>query len=215
MKGLLLNQYYAVEKTIWWYIPLSLVLATGLVFFDHPIVQRLAAFIPLILLGGAALEVLKQEAKSGWSQYVLTLPIKRTWVVQSHYLFFFLLVLVGIVIGLVAYLIAQLIFGIGLSNGYIHGLMTVLGLVFTLGFVSYPLTYILGTEKAEVISYIGVGAGLGMYVLIGALFTFLPLNNVPFINPDILFPVSFLAINFILFIISYIISVQVYKRKEF
>lgn len=36
-----------------------------------------------------ALEVIKYESKSGYEKYVLTLPVTRSNIVQSHYFFYF------------------------------------------------------------------------------------------------------------------------------
>lgn len=208
MKGLLLNQYYAVEKSFWWHVLIGLVAATCLMLFSNPMLQRLAGFLPLLLLSTSAFEVLKHEAKSGWNKYVLTLPIKRDRVVQSHYLFFITLVFIGLIISTLAYYMAQLLFGIE-SSGYVYAVLNIAGIAFTMGFVIYPLTYLMGTEKAEVVAMIGAGAGIGLFFLSALIYDFLPINE------DWLFSISFMLMTFILFIISYIVSIQVYKRKEF
>ncbi|MDV2682777.1 ABC-2 transporter permease [Alkalihalophilus lindianensis] len=217
MKGLLLNQYYAVEKTIWYYVPLSLVVTTILLYFDQAMTQRLAAFLPILLLSTAAFEVLKHEAKSGWNKFVLTLPVKRSRVVQSHYLFFLTLTVLGLLIACVALLIAQFGFGQAPSAGYTYSLMNILGITFTMGIVAYPLTYLLGTEKAEFVIMASGGAGIGVFFLSAYLFDLLlmPLYAFQGLNSDLVFSLGFLVVNFILFVGSYIISIQVYKRKEF
>ncbi|MCM2678036.1 ABC-2 transporter permease [Alkalicoccobacillus plakortidis] len=215
MKGLILNQYYSVEKSIWGYAILGFILSMVLVFFENPAFQRVAAFFPVAFMASVALEVLQQEAKSGWSKYVLTLPVKRERVVQTHYLFFGMITFLGLLITCITYLLAQLLFGIELSISYVYSLMNILGITFTMGFISYPLTYILGTEKAGVVAMTGFGAGIGLFFLSALIFELLPVKAFQGMNLDLLFSLSFMTINFILFIISYIVSIQVYKRKEF
>ncbi|MGP4074718.1 ABC-2 transporter permease [Halobacillus sp. K22] len=217
MKGLLLNQYYTVEKTIINYIPLALLLTTILIFFDNSKVQRLAAFLPIILMASSSLEVLKREAKSGWNQYVLTLPVKRQNVVQSHYIFFILLTITGLLIACIGYALALFIGGQPPGNAYGHSLMSIIGITFTMGFTAYPLTYALGTEKAELVAGISAGAGLGLYFLSASLFEFLimPIQAFQGFNSDLLFSLSFMVITLLLFVLSYMISIQIYKRKEF
>ncbi|MDQ0207439.1 ABC-2 transporter permease [Alkalicoccobacillus murimartini] len=214
MKGLILNQYYSVEKSIWWYSLIGFVAAMVLIFFENPVMQRAAGFLPLFLLATAALEVVRHEAISGWNKYVLTLPVKRIRVVQSHYLFFLILTIVGVLISIVAYMIAQFVFGLSPSAGYINSLLNIMGISFTMGFVVYPLTYILGTEKAETVTLVGAGVGIGVFFLSAFIFDFIPIE-IQGLNSDQLFSLSFMIINFVLFIISYIVSIQVYKRKEF
>ncbi|MFK3937576.1 ABC-2 transporter permease [Alkalihalobacillus sp. NPDC078783] len=214
MKGLLLNQYYAVEKSFWVYLIIGLVFAVGLVVIDNSAVQRVAVLLPFSFMASAAIEVLKHESTSGWSKYVLTLPVRRERVVQSHYLFFTLVSSVGLFIVGIQFLLSQFLFGITLNPGYIYSIMNALGLVFILGFITYPLTYILGTEKAEAIMMVGVGVGIGVFFLSSLLYE-LVFISVQSINLDLMFSLSFILITLILFIISYIVSIQVYKRKEF
>ncbi|UJL46309.1 ABC-2 transporter permease [Virgibacillus sp. NKC19-16] len=216
MKGLLLNQYYSIEKSIWNYVPLGLIIATILIFFDNHMVQRLAAFMPILFMASAALEVLKQEAKSGWNKYVLTLPVKRNRVVQSHYLFFTILTLTGLLIAFAAFVLAQGIFGQTPGASYINAAMHILGITLTMGFVVYPLTYLLGTEKAEVVLAAGGVSGLGVFFLSTFVYQLfiMPLDVLQGVNHDLFFALSFLIINFILFVVSYVVSIQIYKRKE-
>ncbi|WP_027964918.1 ABC-2 transporter permease [Halalkalibacillus halophilus] len=217
MKGLMLNQYYSVEKSILSYVPLALLAATILIFFENPVSQRLAAFIPVILMATTALEVLKHESKSGWNKYVLTLPVKRSSVVNSHYLFFAALTLTGLLIACIAFLLAQYVLNLDPSMGYMYAVMNILGITFTLGFIAYPLTYLLGTEKAEFVIMIGGGAGLGLFFLSAYIYEefLMTLETLQRFNPDFLFSASFMVINAVLFILSYIVSIQIYKRKEF
>lgn len=193
-------------------MPISFVVAIVFVFFNHFATQWVAIVLPLAFMSSVAIEVLKHEAKSGWSKFVLTLPVKRERVVQSHYLFFLLVSGVGLVILGIQFMISNGL-GMTLGPGYIYNVMNAVGIVFTLGFVTYPLTYMLGTEKAEAILMIGVGAGIGLYFLSALLY------NLMFSgwqgNSDLLFSLSFMLMTLILFIISYIVSIQVYKRKEF
>ncbi|WP_449354864.1 ABC-2 transporter permease [Virgibacillus natechei] len=216
MKGLLLNQYYIVEKSVWSTVPLGLLIATVLLFFDNLIAQRLAALLPIIFMASTALEVLKHESISGWDKYVLTLPVKRNRIVQSHYLFFAVLTLVGLLIICIAFMLVQYVFGQTPSTGYVYSVMNVLGLMFTMGFVAYPMTYLLGTEKAEKVAMVSTAAGLGAIFLSSLVYQLLivPLDVLQGLNHDLLFSLSFMIITFILFIISYAISIQIYKRKE-
>ena len=50
---------------------------------------RLIATFIILFAAIPALEVIKYESKSGYEKYVLTLPVTRNNIVQSHYLFYF------------------------------------------------------------------------------------------------------------------------------
>ncbi|MFB4212480.1 ABC-2 transporter permease [Shouchella sp. JSM 1781072] len=218
MKGLMMNQYYSVEKSIWVYAALSLVVPVLLlVFFERGMLDRLAAFIPIAFMVSPALEVLKHEAKSGWSKYVATLPVSRPRVVQSHYLFFILLMVVGIVFAVVTYLIATQLFNQAPTEYYIVGILNIIGIVFISGIISYPLTYFFGTEKSDMIMLVGLGGAIGIYFLSSIVFSrFVDGNSIYLgLNASTLFSLGFLLVTFILFVISYIVSLIIYKRKEF
>ncbi|WP_078392668.1 ABC-2 transporter permease [Shouchella patagoniensis] len=217
MKGLLLNQYYAAEKSIKYYVPISFAVACALLFFENAMAQRFAAFIPIVIIGTAALEVLKQESQSGWDKYVMTLPVKRNHVVQSHYVFFLLMTFTGLLIAGTTYVVGNFVFGQTPGTGFVYGVMDVLGITFTMGFVAYPLTYLLGTQKAEVVYMISGGGALGLFFLSAIVFELwiAPLNLFQGMNIDLMFSISYMTINFVLFLISYAVSILVYKRKEF
>ncbi|GAF23092.1 hypothetical protein JCM19047_2885 [Bacillus sp. JCM 19047] len=62
MKGLLLNQYYSVQKSIWVYALLAFVIPVViLIFFEGGMLDRLAAFVAIGFMVSPALEVLKHE----------------------------------------------------------------------------------------------------------------------------------------------------------
>ncbi len=51
--------------------------------------NRLVSMLSILLVVMPALDVIKYEGKSGYDKYVLTLPVNRRHIVQSHYLFYF------------------------------------------------------------------------------------------------------------------------------
>jgi len=219
MKGLLLNQYYSIGKSIFNYVLLSVLIAGILLFTQHDMMMLFATILPTVFMITPALEVLKHESMSGWNKFLLTLPIKRKHVVQSHYLFFTILLLFGLLITITLFVLAEFILGQILTEQMIYWIMNGVGIAITLGLVAYPLTYQLGTEKSDMAIIIGFIATFGLFFLSDALFNRIVSNLSPDtlqgMNLGLLFSGSFLAITLILFIVSYMISLPIYKKKEF
>ncbi|MDO7284380.1 ABC-2 transporter permease [Shouchella clausii] len=219
MKGLVLNQYYSVGKSFWNYIALSVVITAILLFTQNEMLMQFAAWLPLFFMVTPALEVLKHESMSGWSKFVLTLPLKRREVVQSHYLFYSMMIVIGIVITVALFMVADSLIGQVMTDSSVNKIMNGVGIVLISGLLNYPLTYLLGTEKSDGILVFSIMAAVGLFLLSSWLFEIF-LGAVSFdalqgMNLDKLFSGSFLAVTFVLFMASYVIALQVYKRKEF
>ncbi|KQL56039.1 MULTISPECIES: ABC-2 transporter permease [Bacillaceae] len=218
MKGLLLNQYYSVQKSIWVYALLAFVIPVViLIFFEGSMLDRLAAFVAIGFMVSPALEVLKHEGKSGWSKYMATLPISRAKVVQSHYLFFVLLLLVGVGFAGAAYFIATHLFNQVPTDYFFVGILSIIGIVLTSGVITYPLTYILGAEKSDMILVLGMGGSIGVYLLTYTIFSMVFNEEGTYFgsDADLFFGLLFIGITLIVFVLSYIVSLILYKRKEF
>ncbi|SDJ29690.1 ABC-2 transporter permease [Natribacillus halophilus] len=219
MKGLILNQYYAIGNSVRNYFVLSIFLAAVFLFTQNEWLLTFAAFVPIIFMVSPALEVLKHESKSGWNKFVLTLPLKRSHVVKSHYLFFIMLMFIGLFIVIGVFVVAELLLENILVEQAIYWMMNGVGVAFVLGFIAYPLTYLLGSEKSDMILMVSVIAGVGLFFLSSWLYEQILINVSPYVlqglNHDMLFSAGFLVITLVLFIVSYVIALQVYKRKEF
>ena len=89
MKGLLLTNYYLIHRSFLTYTALAIVISAVIFYFADPSFYRIIAMLIILLMAMPALEVIKLESKTGYDKYVLTLPISRKNVVQSHYIFTF------------------------------------------------------------------------------------------------------------------------------
>ncbi|MBM7715187.1 ABC-2 transporter permease [Siminovitchia sp. FSL H7-0308] len=219
MRGLFLNQYFTVEKSLRNYVFISVVIVCLLIISNNEMMLSFATWLPILFMITPAFEALKHESSSGWNKFVLALPIKRSQVVQSHYIFYSLIMLSGIILTFVLFVLTDLIMGQNQTTTAVYSIMNGVGLALIIGFVTYPLTYHYGTEKSDMILMMGVLAAIGLFFLSewiykGILENFgAPLS--PNTNHDLLFSSSFLLINLFLFIISYFVTLQIYKRKEF
>ncbi|QQK81295.1 ABC-2 transporter permease [Salicibibacter cibi] len=215
MKGLLLNQYYSVSASLRNYVLLSVVIVAILLFSRNELMQGFAQMLITIFMVTPALEVLKHESKSGWNKFVLTLPIKRGDVVQSHFLFFALAMISGLLVTVALFALADLILGDILTSTNMLGILNGAGIALLLGIVAYPLTYKWGAEKADTVLMLGIIVAVGLFLLSNWLYIEFIEDAFQGINHELLFTSGFCVITFMLYIISYGITLQVYKRKEF
>jgi|SRR5690625_1252853 len=215
MKGLLLNQYYSVFTSLRNYLFLGVIIAAILIFSQNEFMQSFAQILITIFMVTPALEVLKHESKSGWNKFVLTLPIKRSNVVQSHFLFFIMTMISGILITIAMFALADLVLGETLTFQTILGIMNGGGIALLLGIVAYPLTYLWGAEKADTVLMLGVMVAVGLFLLVNWLYIEFIEDAFQGLNHELVFTAGFCVTTLVLYIISYRITIQVYKRKEF
>ncbi len=74
-----------------------------------------------------------------------------------------------------------------------------------------PLVLTLGTDKTEPIMVVSIIAGLGLFIGCSAIMT---LFLVDVANADLIFRLSYMAFSIVLFILSYLLSCRIYKKKE-
>jgi len=215
VRGLVLTNYYLVYRSLLAYIGIA-ILVSGLIFyFGEPSMHRFVAMLTILLSSMPALEVIKYEGKSGYDKYVLTLPVSRRNVVQSHYLFYLLVVMIGTLLSF------GLFYGYGQMldapiEGVFKTVMIGTFIVLFAGAIAYPLLYVFGPEKSDAISIGGAVGGLfvtfGLQSLIADLIEQQPFSH---INPSISAPIAYIIVGLVLYILSFFVSVFIYHRKEF
>lgn len=214
MKGLVLNHYFSVKKSISFGIGLTIVIVAGMYLTKNQTIINMATLLPFLLIVPPAFEVSQHDDKSGWNKFVAVLPIKKRTFVQSHYLLFLILLGGGALVTFTLFLIGNLIIAPMSLELFFTYLMRGLGITCCLATMQYPLLIKLGVEKAGMIMAISIGFGLGSFFLITYL-TYLLIGHVENINFGTASSVIYLAISIVLFIISYFVTVSIYRKKEF
>lgn len=212
MKGLILNNLYSAEKSIKSGIIITIAAVILLIFTKNPTALKVAIFLPFALIPVHAFEVLKHDAMSGWNKFEITLPVVRHKIIQSKYVTFLLLFIISILLTFVLFFIAHLFIVPTFTTVFFNFLFRGMGLILCGAALTYPLTYILGTEKSDGITISSIGFAFGMFGLVSILLQMIIGTIEGF---DRIFSVSFLLVSIFLLIISYVISINVYKRKEF
>lgn len=213
MNGLLLTSYYLVYRSSFLYTGLAILLSVIILTFADASMHRLVALLNILLMVMSALDVIKFEGKSGYDKYVLTLPVSRSTIVQSHYLFYFLVVIYGVILSYSIFYIYDLVSGTPInemSDSIFFGIFAVL----LTGAINFPLYYIFGPEKSDSITLGSVGGAILITIvsqsLVGYLASFFNPNN-----PDLLAPIIYLIFGVIVYIVSLWSAILIYRRKEF
>lgn len=212
MKGLILNNLYSVDKSIKSSSLLTVVAVILLLLTKNPMALRVVAFLPFFLIPVHAFEILKYDAMSGWNKYETILPVTRKRIVESKYITFLLLFTFSVLIVFVIVFTFHIFMFPIVHTIILSYSLRGMGLVLCMAAVLYPLTYKLGTEKSDSIMIGSVCFSLGIFFSISLILQMF-IGDVEDI--DWKFSTIFFIVSTILFGISYLISINIYKNKEF
>lgn len=197
MKGLLLKDLYMVKA----YFRTYLILIVGFIFFSTFSAKiDFMYFYPMILAGSTPFSLIAYDERSRWNQYCDTLPVSRKTAVSSRYIM--TLIFVGAVFLLTA--ILQLFSPHFSPETYTANLSVLIVMGLLTPTVLLPLIFRFGVEKGRLFYYFIIGAFCALSI--GAANAPVDLQIPPLLLP---------AVSVVLFILSWIISIKIYKKKEF
>ncbi len=142
----------------------------------------------------------------------MTTPVNRANIISAKYVSFLLFILIGAIMASISAAI-MLIMPNELSLERL-GFGFAFGSAFSLAIPTFmtPLVLIFGHDKNESILLISIGLGLGLFFGASVLAT--PFLR-DFASADLIFRLTYFIISVIMFGISYLISLHLYKKKEF
>ena len=153
------------------------------------------------------------DIASRWNKFELTLPVKRSGIVNAKYLSFSILILMGLTMALITTIVTLII----------HPETIFMETIFAFGFgfslsvmtiaLSYPIMLKLGTEKNEIIILLSSCASFGIYILITYIVSEFNGGTIKYSENPVVAVVS-VIVSLLLITFSYFISLAMYKRKE-
>jgi ABC-type transport system involved in multi-copper enzyme maturation permease subunit len=171
----------------------------------------------ILLMAMPTLEVIKLESKTGYDKYMLTLPVSRKNVVQSHYIFYFLIVVTGTILSYGVFLMYALI-----SKSAVENIVNIVSfgtfIVLFAGAIAYPLLYLFGAEKSDAI-VLGGGMGglfgaIALQGVVGYIVEILAASSLP-VASSLHVPILYTLFGMVMYITSYFIALSIYRRREF
>lgn len=212
MSGLILNNIYSVRKSVLTSILLASAVVIILVLTKETMALRVALFLPFLLIPVPAFEVLKLDALSGWNTFEITLPVTRRQIVGSKYITFIFFFMISLLLVVTVFLLTHMFMYPVIDTVFFNFSLRGMGIILSLAAFTYPLTYKLGTEKSDAIMIASIGSTFAIFF---GLSIFLEVLFKDIHNIDEIFSITFFSITVVMFILSYIVSVSIYSKKEF
>jgi hypothetical protein len=219
MTGLLKNHYYSALGSAKILFLFFLVIGFALLITGNSALLNGFALVSATAFTFNAVSGFRKEASTQWNKYELTVPVRRKDIVMSRYVTHSIWFCIGILIAVVFVVSTVLIHG----NQYFYyeardplSLFSMgTGSALFMGTFFYPLIYLFGVDKNEiliVISLLGaVGTTLAIIWLINTGFGDNAVSDTVFFISILIF----MAASIIAFIASFFITVCIYQKKEY
>lgn len=213
MSGLLVKEFSVLKRYGRQYVILFIFFAAFSFYLKSPTYMQSMLTMVLAMLTFTGMTY---DHMAGWDKYVLTMPVERKTVVLSKYITTLLWAVIALVIGGVSGVVLSqvpAVKGEGLPE-----ILAVSAALFCMALFIYgimlPLIFKFGVERARsfmfIVILIPVAAVIGLSKII-------PEQMIhSFLNNYALFLIIGIAVFCIaLYMISYVISVKIYAKKEF
>lgn len=208
MKGLLVKEFYQFKRldmlsTAFIYIMFILMGITSPLF--------IIVFFPVISAILSTRSIAYDEQYK-WNRFSIALPYKRSSIVSAKYIYHLLLLAISEIIIILCTIINTLRGNDLDTNIFISGIMSGIISNFIMSSVTYPLYFRFGTNKAKII---GILIGVTMGASAGTISTILTDEGIAFlseINNTVL--LLFTVGAFLLFMLSWALSIYVYNKKD-
>ncbi|MCM1126972.1 MAG: ABC-2 transporter permease [Lachnospiraceae bacterium] len=214
MKGLLKNNLLAVYTNAKVFFVFMLLLGA----FAVAVISQslLIGYVMIGMLGFSynAAAVVKNEFATKWGKYKLTLPVKRADIVKSLFLNHIVWILAGTFFSIIVVGLSLAVHGSSFDQPIDILSLFALGMSMSLfmGAVFFPLFYLGGEERSEVFQIISILVAFCLdFAIISAV------NNLlaPGITAIVLGAVILLASSGLAFGLSYLLTAQIFRQKEY
>lgn len=203
MKGLFRNNFFAVWINAKVFLIFMLLFAIVVTIIPAQTLQMYFIMIGIVGFSVIAATAIGNEFSSKWGKYKLTLPVKRTDIVKSLFLNQILGIIVGTLFVGIATGLSYMIHGFSFDqfSGIFRLFILGISISFFMGAIFIPLIYLTGEDKIVVFLVISLLCAVGIAAM---------LFNIPLFGNVIIITCALL-----LFIVSYPLTISIFKRKEF
>lgn len=203
MKGLFRNNFFAVWINAKVFLIFMLLFAIVVTIIPAQTLQMYFIMIGIVGFSVIAATAIGNEFSSKWGKYKLTLPVKRTDIVKSLFLNQIFGIIVGTLFVGIATGLSYMIHGFSFDqfSGIFRLFILGISISFFMGAIFIPLIYLTGEDKIVVFLVISLLCAVGIAAM---------LFNIPLFGNVIIITCALL-----LFIVSYPLTISIFKRKEF
>lgn len=211
MKGLMLKDLIILKKS---FKSMSFILIAFAVLFIPMGNDGFFSGMIILIFTMMVVTTISYDDLAKWDTYALTMPISREEIVRSKYFIMLILDFSSAVLATCLGIIGFIITGSGFKSETFLSIFCILLIAVIFGSILLPLIYKFGTEKARIIIVLCAAIPTAVFLVLAQL-------NIPYPivdNERTAFLISVIALVFISvvgLIASYMISVKIYKKKEF
>ncbi len=212
MKGLLRNNFYTVESTLKSGIILAVTvfvvtLVVGLNGWDNHFSVEIFGLGAIGSFSSIFLALLQSDSTSKWCRFELTTPITKADVIKARYITFAIISMIAVVSYIIIYTMYYIVIGaINLERfGYFISFTTAFLLI--LPSITNPLVLKFGNDKSQFFFVISAFLAMAYFILPEFLFKNVPISNFTY-------RMMLLTISVLIFIGSYLISKNMYLKKD-
>ena len=214
MKGLLKNNLYATLSNTKAFSGFMILFGIFVVAVVSQSLQIGYVMTGIIGFSVNAIAITKNEFISKWGKYKLTLPVKRIDIVKSLFLNQIIWLLVGTFFVGIEISLSWLFHGCPFDQAIDVLAMFALGVSMSLfmGAVFFPLFYIGGEEKSEVLLIISLLCAFGIdFVIVSVVNDLLK----PGIASIMCGALILIICSLLAFALSYLLTAKIFKKKEY
>ncbi|MFR1104322.1 MAG: ABC-2 transporter permease [Acutalibacteraceae bacterium] len=202
MKGLLLKDLYMMAKYCKAWVLILAVMMGASAFSERP---TLFLMYPVMLAGLTAVTLIAYDERSGWTTLSRAMPYSKAQLVSVKYIVTLLLLAMAAVLAAVVQLVRA---GMGAANAGSMG--GILGMLLSAGLampaVLLPLVFRFGVEKARILYGIVLGLAISCMVFVS-----MTVQDMPQLVEDGAFAVRALPASAVLFALSWLLSIRLYR----
>lgn len=216
MKGLLINNFYAVRSSAKVFSIFMLLLGA---FVTIVISQQLLLFYMLLGIIGFSINAIASMGKdyiSKWGKYKLTSPVKRADIVKSYFISQLIWLLTGIIFAGIVMSASWLLHGCPFDRSVDAFMVLSTGISISLfaGAIFFPLFYLGGEERNGAFLVISLLCAIGIVMGITTAINIVFGSNMTTWH-IILGALIMLTCSLLIFALSYPLTVAIFKRKEY
>ena len=207
MKGLIRNNMYHIMPTLKMVALIFVLFQVGIAFLimgthvDISIIE-VALGASMGSFSSIAFSLLFNLSKSKWDNYELTTTVNRKDVMTARYLTFLILFILAIILLFISISVIKLSVGVDYSSSFPLYAIVVLLLILAPSIMHVGILKF-GIERGQLIYIMSVVLSAAIYVV-----------PARWIEVPKYYTTIFAIVSFIIFFISYLISVKMYSKKE-
>jgi len=217
MNGLILDNYYKTISSMKFFAPVIFIASVFFLTTGNYTILEIFVCISITILSIPAVSSMRKDSEVNWNRYELTLPVTRKEIIQCKYICYLSWVAVGTIIAMLVtalgFLIHNNIFFI------LQDIVTLfslgIGISLMVGTLFFPMIYLFGSDKSEVILAISVLGGIGLIVFFIWLLNVVAPVEYPSTTQFFLRISIFIIMCLLALMLSYLGTYKIFKQKEY